>query len=107
MGRRRSITYRNGNATGGEKFNNITGSGLLYVNGDLDVSGNFVWRGLIYVEGDFHITGTPWILGGVMVRGRSDYSFSGGSPAILYSSEMLRLSLERAFQYVVVSWKEF
>jgi Tfp pilus assembly protein PilX len=101
------ITYINGNATGGERFSNITGSGLLYVNGDLDVSGNFVWKGLIYVEGNFTITGTPWILGGVLVRGRSDYAFSGGAPAILYSSEMMRIALERAFDYVVLSWKEF
>lgn len=100
------ITCVNGNATGGEKFNNVTGSGLLYVRGDLDVSGTFVWRGLIYVEGDFTITGTPWILGAVVVKGRSQYAFSGGSPAILYSSEMLRLALETAFSYVVLSWKE-
>jgi hypothetical protein len=101
------VTYVDGDATGGEKFNNVTGSGLLYVRGDLAVSGTFEWKGLIYVEGDFTITGTPWILGGVMVRGHSDYAFSGGSPAILYSSEMMRIALERAFDYVVLSWKEF
>jgi hypothetical protein len=100
------VTYIDGDATGGEKFNGVTGTGLLYVNGDLDVSGTFVWRGLIYVEGDFKITGTPWILGGIWVRGRSDYAFSGGSPAILYSSEQLRLSLESAFEYIILSWKE-
>jgi hypothetical protein len=100
------ITYIDGDATGGEKFNNVTGDGLLYVRGDLDVSGSFVWRGLIYVEGDFKITGTPWILGGIWVRGRSDYAFSGGAPAILYSSEQLRLSLESAFEYIILSWKE-
>jgi hypothetical protein len=41
-----------------------------------------------------------------MVKGRSDYAFSGGSPAVLYSSEMIRLALESAFSYVVLSWKE-
>ena len=96
------ITYIQGNA----RLNNVTGEGLLYVDGDLDVAGTFVYKGLIYVEGDLKITGTPWILGGVMVRGRSDYAFSGGSPAILYSSEMIRLALESAFDYVVLSWKE-
>ena len=100
------ITYVNGNATGSEKFNNITGSGLLYVNGDLDVSGNFEWTGLIYVEGDFRITGTPWILGGVIVRGSSNYAFSGGSPAILYSRDAIRMALESSFNFIVLSWKE-
>lgn len=96
------VTYVQGDA----RCNNTTGEGLLYVTGDLDVSGNFEWKGLIYVEGDLKITGTPWVLGGVMVRGRSDYAFSGGSPAILYSRDMLRLALESAFSYVVLSWKE-
>jgi len=91
---------------GDARINNTTGSGLLYVKGDLDVSGNFTWKGLIYVEGNFSITGTPWVLGAVMVRGRSDYAFSGGSPAILYSRDMIRLALESAFKYVVLSWKE-
>ncbi len=100
------ITFVNGDATGGESFSNVSGNGLLYVNGDLDVSGSFIWRGLVYVEGDFKITGTPWVLGGVWVRGRSDYAFTGGDPAILFSSEQLRLSLESAFEYVILSWKE-
>lgn len=96
------VTYVQGNA----RCNNTTGQGLLYVTGDLDVSGNFVWKGLIYVEGDLKLTGTPWILGGIMVRGRSDYAFSGGSPAVLYSRDMLRVALQSAFSYVVLSWKE-
>jgi hypothetical protein len=41
-----------------------------------------------------------------MVHGHSDYSFSGGSPAILYSRDMIRISLESAFSYVILAWKE-
>ncbi|UCE03402.1 MAG: pilus assembly PilX N-terminal domain-containing protein [Candidatus Latescibacterota bacterium] len=103
------ITYINGNATGGEKFDDARGSGLLYVNGNLDIAGNTVWRGLIYVEGDVRITGTPWILGGIVVRGDGnpvDPAFGGGTPNILYSREMIRLALELAFDYVILSWKE-
>jgi len=96
------ITYVSGDAS----INNGSGSGLLYVTGDLRTTGNFVWRGLIYVEGDYSISGTPWILGGIMVRGHSDYAFSGGSPAILYSLDAIRLALESSFDYVVLSWKE-
>jgi PilX N-terminal len=96
------ISYFQGNA----HITNTTGEGLLYVTGDLAISGSFEYKGLIYVEGDLSITGTPWILGGVIVRGHSNYAFSGGSPAILYSSEMIRLALEASFNYVVLSWKE-
>lgn len=96
------ITYIQGNA----RLQDVGGTGLLYVTGNLDISGNFVYKGLIYVEGNIRIIGTPWILGGVMVRGSTTYAFSGGSPAILYSSEMIRLALETSFKYVVLSWKE-
>ncbi len=96
------ITYIQGDAT----VNNLEGVGLLYVDGDLQITGNCTYRGLIYVEGDLNIIGTPWILGGVMVRGRSDYAFSGGSPAILYSKDMIRVALESALDFVVLSWKE-
>jgi len=96
------ITYIQGDAT----CNNMEGEGLLYVDGDLRITGNFVYKGLIYVEGDLSITGTPWILGAVMVRGRSDYAFSGGAPAVLYSKDMIRIALESALDFVVLSWKE-
>jgi hypothetical protein len=102
------ITYINGNATGGNKFVDIHGSGLLYVSGDLEMAGNSAWRGLIYVDGDFKITGNPWILGAVLVRGKSQTNpgFGGGTPTILFSEAMIRISLEMAFDYVVLSWKE-
>jgi hypothetical protein len=100
------ITYFIGDATGGETFNNVSGSGLLYVTGDLDVAGNFGWKGLIYVEGDFKITGTPWILGAIVVRGTSDYAFTGGDPAILFSSEAIDYYIRQHLKYVEIGWKE-
>jgi hypothetical protein len=96
------ITYVQGNAS----FNGGDHMGLLYVTGDLQISGNTTFRGLIYVEGDLRITGTPWILGGIMVRGRTDSAFSAGNSGVCYSREMIRIALERAFDYVVLSWKE-
>jgi Tfp pilus assembly protein PilX len=100
------VVYVNGDATGGETFNGTTGSGLIYVDGDLDIAGGFEWTGLIYAEGDIKITGTPWILGAVIARGSTSYAFGGGNPGILYSSEAIRLAMESAFNYVILSWKE-
>ena len=34
-----------------------SGSGLLYVDGNLTMNAGFAWRGLIYVEGDVKING--------------------------------------------------
>lgn len=100
------ITYFIGDAVSGEKFNNCVGSGLLYVTGDLDVAGNLSWKGLIYVEGDFRITGTPWVLGAIVVKGKSDYAFTGGDPAILFSSEAIDYYIRQHLKYVEIGWKE-
>ncbi len=100
------ITYVNGDATGSEKFNTVEGEGLLYVKGDLDIAGGFAWRGLVYVEGDVRITGNAWVLGAMIVQGDSDVGFGGGTPSVLYSRDAIRLALELAFDYIILSWKE-
>lgn len=99
------ITVINGN----QSLNGGTGSGLLYVNGNLTLSGNFTWRGLIYVEGVFRITGTAWILGGAMANGGGEITavdFGAGTPKILYSRAALVQTLMSAMNYIVLSWKE-
>jgi hypothetical protein len=65
-----------------------------------------MWRGLIYVDGDFTITGTPSIIGAVLVKGVSDYAFSGGNPCILFSSEALDYYLRQSLHYIKIGWKE-
>lgn len=100
------ITYFIGDATGAETFNNVTGAGLLYVTGNLDCTGNLTWKGLVYIEGDFKITGTPWVLGAVVVRGVSDYGFSGGDPAVLFSSEAIEYYIRQHLKYIKIGWKE-
>jgi hypothetical protein len=76
------------------------------VNGDLDISGGFAWTGLVYVAGDVRITGNAWVLGAMLVMGQSDVGFGGGNPSILYSRDAIRLALELAFDYIIISWKE-
>ena len=89
-------------------LNGLTGIGLLYVRGDLKLSGNFVWRGLVYVEGTLTNTGNTWILGGVVVRGDGALSvdFGAGTPSILYSRDMLTQALLASMDYIVLNWKE-
>ncbi|MBU8922424.1 MAG: pilus assembly PilX N-terminal domain-containing protein [Bacteroidales bacterium] len=97
------ITYINGDA---KVTSNLTGEGLLYVRGDLQAAGSFVYKGLIYVEGDVHFTGSPWVLGSMVVRGTSDFNFSSGNAAVLYSSEALSQALGSAMPCLVLSWRE-
>jgi hypothetical protein len=97
------VTYITGDA---KITSNITGKGLLYITGDLDAAANFYFQGLIYVEGDVRITGTPWILGSVIVRGTSDFNFSAGNAAVLYSKDAITQALSGVMPCMVLSWRE-
>lgn len=97
------ITYINGDANASSNF---VGEGLLYVTGDLKGAGSFTYRGLIYVEGDVKLTGTPWILGGMIVKGTSDFNFSAGNAGVLYSKDAITNALSRALPCTMLSWRE-
>jgi hypothetical protein len=84
----------------------LVGEGLLYVKGDLKAAGDFSYTGLIYVEGDVFMSGDPWILGSMIVRGTSDFNFSSGNAAILYSQDAILRALLDAMPTVVLSWRE-
>ena len=100
------IVVVNGDATSGEKFNGNTGEGLIYVDGDMDISGNFEWRGLIYVEGDCNITGTAWILGAIIIRGRTTDAFGAGNSTILYSADAINTFVGQNMPLTQLAWKE-
>ena len=82
------------------------GEGLLYVDGDLTLNSMFTYRGLVYVEGDLLLNGQAWILGGLIVKGKSSVKMNGGA-TILYSSEAITRALARyGGQFVTLSWRE-
>lgn len=97
------VTYINGDA---KITSNLKGKGLIYVNGDLSGAGSFNYQGLIYVEGDLKFTGTPWVLGSIIVRGTSDFNFSAGNAAVLYSKDAITNALSSAMPCIVLSWRE-
>jgi hypothetical protein len=97
------ITYIQGDAS---ITSNLTGKGLIYVTGDLHAAGSFRFQGLIYVEGDVHFTGTPWVLGSMIVRGTSDFNFSSGNAAVLYSKDAITNALSSMMPCMVLSWRE-
>jgi hypothetical protein len=100
------ITYVDNEGEVEAKWNTGGGSGLLYVTGDFATEGNFMWKGLIYVEGDYRLLGTASIIGSVIVRGVSEYAFTGGNPCILYCSEAISDGLSRHTGYIKLGWKE-
>ncbi|MFQ5906137.1 MAG: hypothetical protein ACE5JA_06145 [bacterium] len=62
----------------------VSGSGLLYIKGSLEVKGDFHFRGLVYVEGDASFAGDVWVLGGLVVMGSCS-----ANPTVLYSRETI------------------
>jgi Tfp pilus assembly protein PilX len=105
------IVYLDNNGTAQDQsgawgFGGVTGEGLLYVDGDLTLNSTFVYRGLVYVEGDLKLNGQAWILGGLIVRGKSSVKMNGGA-TVLYSSDAIAQSIAKyGGQFVTLSWRE-
>jgi len=94
-------------ATGDFKYNGGTGEGLLYVDGDLSINGNFIFRGLVYIEGDLKINGTVWVLGSIIVKGKSQIKIANGSCTVLFSDDAISQSIAKyGGQFVTLSWRE-
>ena len=81
------------------------GSGLLYIDGDLTMNAGFTWRGLIYVEGDVKCNGQSWILGGLVVRGKTETKFNGGA-TILFSRDAILQNVGKGGSMNVIAWRE-
>ncbi len=98
----------------GVKFNqNLSGCGILVVDGSLTINGTFDYWGIIiaYKETNIEINfmGNSTIYGGILVTGdRIDLNISSGNFELLYSSEVLNLikDLLLTQRFKVLSWWE-
>ena len=95
------------NHSGNYIFNGGDGEGFLYVDGDLQLNGNFRYRGLIYCEGDLTINGNVWILGGLVAKGQHSVKIANGSATILYSGDTIQQKLSRyGGNLLTIAWRE-
>lgn len=107
------IYYLDNNGTkqdqsGSWAFNGGNGDGFLYCDGDLQLNGNFTYKGMIYCEGDLKINGNVWILGGLVVNGKTVVKIANGSAIILYSSDAIQQSLTKyGGNMRMLTWREF
>ncbi|MBW2258085.1 MAG: hypothetical protein JRI25_26275 [Deltaproteobacteria bacterium] len=105
------IFYLDNNGTlqdqsGSFAFHSASGAGFLYVDGDLTLNAGFEYSGLIYVEGDLKINGTAWMVGGLIVRGKTTMKMTGGA-TVLYSSDGIQRSIaQHGGHFVTLSWRE-
>jgi Tfp pilus assembly protein PilX len=94
-------------AHGDFTYNSGDGEGLLYVDGDLQINGNFYFTGLLYIEGDLDINGDAWILGGLICKGTSSVKIANGSATILYSSEAIAQKIAKyGGDLRTIAWRE-
>jgi Tfp pilus assembly protein PilX len=97
------LVYIDGNAA----YQGGDGTGILYVDGDLTINGNFTYRGLVYVTGDMQINGGAWMLGGIIVEGKTTIKLANGTADVYYSSDMISEAASQASgNFTRLSWRE-
>jgi hypothetical protein len=86
-------------------MNNVTGYGILLVEGDLTLAGNFTWEGLVLVTGTLTVSGgggSKNVLGAILAN--QTVTINGGID-IRYDSCLI----DKAFNATgtrVLSWRQ-
>ena len=87
--------------------NNWEGSGILIINGDMHITGGY-FEGIIWVVGNLRITGNPIIEGAIFVEGGTDIetTLSTGNPTINYNSDVVNTPyyLSGAVAFNLLTW---
>jgi hypothetical protein len=90
---------------GSGKTTNLTGYGVLFVNGDFEFGGNLDWNGFIMVNGNITLSGggSKIINGAVVAAG--DAEAVNGSVDIQYDCDLLNDLNNMHSKYRMTSWK--
>jgi len=85
----------------------VSGCGILLVEGDLEIEGDFSWHGIIVVTGSVLFTGEGDrnITGGVIAGGSAVLDVTGGSTNIVHCSSAITDQTEN-LPLSLLSWKE-
>ena len=60
----------------------------------------------MYIEGDLKLNGQAWVLGGMVVRGKTTIKVNGGA-TILYSGDAIAQKLAQyGGSYTTIAWRE-
>lgn len=103
-----NIVHYDTNDTSIDFSGNISGCGILVVEGDLDISGGFEWYGTVIVTGSFTFTGGAGaknIMGAVISGESTDGDFVGGNVDINYCSTATE-DQNKKHALPILSWKE-
>ena len=91
---------------GNSKVTNLTGYGILFIDGDFEAAGNLDWHGLILVNGNLILSGggSKIIYGAVIVQG--DALAISGSVDIIYDCEELKNLFNNFSKYRMTTWSD-
>lgn len=84
-------------------------SGILLVEGDLELGGDFEFRGLVVVLGALRTGGNPRVVGAVVVAGAGRASEIAGSPDVRYSRCAVKAAIRASTRLARVlgrNWSE-
>ena len=92
--------------TGDTKITNLTGYGILVVDGNYDAAGNLDWHGLIIVGGDLVLSGggSKIIYGSVVAMGNA--VAINGSVDIQYDCSVLSDLYDKFSYYKMTTWND-
>jgi hypothetical protein len=84
-----------------------SGCGILLVEGDLDIHGDFSWYGPVIVTGSVTLTGggNKNITGAVLAGGSADADLVGGNANLVYCSAAIRSQTEN-MPLKIHNWRE-
>jgi hypothetical protein len=84
-----------------------SGCGILLVEGDLDVHGNFSWYGPIVVTGSVTFTGggNKNVTGAILAGGSADADLVGGNANLVYCSSAIT-SQNQNLPLKILNWRE-
>jgi hypothetical protein len=96
------IIYVDGSA----KTTNLTGHGILFVNGGFEFAGNLDWYGIVIVNGDITLSGggTKTVYGAVVAGGEA-VAINGGVD-IQYDCDLLSDLHDNFSKYRMLSWRQ-
>lgn len=103
-----NIVYYDTDGTSISLSGNVSGCGILVVEGDLNLSGGFEWYGTVIVTGAFTFTGgagSKNIMGAVISGESTDGDFVGGNVDINYCSTATEDQNEK-HALPILSWIE-
>jgi hypothetical protein len=100
------IVYYDTHGTRGRLHPGTTGCGVLLVEGDVEINGDFSWYGAILVTGSLHLTGggVKQVTGGIVVAGAALMD-EGAETRLVYCSEAIAQQT-RSMPLRILTWRD-